>query len=275
MEGLVLLLTCEKEKGQPLSCISKIDEINKRLSGQQADSHMLSVRKTRRSLPARNYCMTFLEDYPSIHVLRRQLQSGRDKPKSSEPTTRAAAAFAEQLPTKLQEIWLDVISDRFEGAFAALSSFCLSEKVAITQHCGPSDGAEQRLTRDLSALFDLKGTEFQLRGDWMGAEQSYRNAIALDGNNPEPALKLGSIYAESGHRMQAQQIYDVLCSSQTGIGLAWSLVHRASLWVSKDASGAFEADGVGLALADIEKVLEITGLFPSSPLAARQIGPLP
>jgi tetratricopeptide (TPR) repeat protein len=81
----------------------------------------------------------------------------------------------------------------------------------------------------------------------------------------EIVLRLASAYIELGEKDKAEDLYeavrlstDVTAPANLAGLFPWVLIHRVTLHITRDELGNFPADGVDLAISDLEKALEIT-----------------
>jgi tetratricopeptide (TPR) repeat protein len=107
----------------------------------------------------------------------------------------AAAADPESLEAlqgALNLAKLDIAKGRFAKAFEVVGAIPVSPVGAVP--AGSTSPSEHALL--LSQLWVLKGAEDQLKANLDAATKAYQTALALDRDNFEASLKLGSIYME-------------------------------------------------------------------------------
>jgi tetratricopeptide (TPR) repeat protein len=254
LNELVVIMTIETQfnGGQP-TVAQKIDELNRMISGIQADEHMSALRSGKgRDLPTKSYCRTFLDLFPSHYQLKEKLK------KVDKALLQTKVNDADSVEDKIAAIadltWKDIIDGNISDGFKSLESY-LPTLVSTEEEKCLSPQARSNLSR----LYDLFGSSFHLRCNFHRAIPSLEKALSLDSGNFEAALKLASIDLELGELEKSEKRLTDLCSTQSSENLAWCLVHRASLWSTRDKSGGYRSDAISLALSDIDKALHLTG----------------
>jgi tetratricopeptide (TPR) repeat protein len=189
---------------------------------------------------------------------------------SETNNTSQDKSFADRLNKALVEYTSNINSGGIHEAFSIILKFFEIERSVILDMVNSdklsssssleSDDSDESLF-DLCALYDILGTVHHLKCNFNMAVDSYQTAIKLNKNNLDPNLKLAAIYLELGELENARKIYDMLCESQMGLNLAWSLIHRSSLWITKNEKGDFIENAINLANSDIDKALELTGKY--------------
>ena len=149
----------------------------------------------------------------------------------------------------------NVFSRGFETVGIAMSAFKDGEEIP--------EGVDKQI---MAELLMLRGIEHLLRRNNSAALATARKATELAPDNIDAALVLATIHLELIEHDQAEAIYtqllstaDVGSAAAAAATTAWILVHRASLWVTRDTSGGFRPDAVSKAMKDIDSAMSITG----------------
>jgi len=253
LEELVLIMTIEAHKQSTPTVAGKIDEINRKISGVQAEKHMAALRSSKgRDLPTKSYCRTFLDLFPSHYEYQEKLKSTSRISLAKE--LKSAESPAEKISATLNLTWKDIVDGNISDGLIALGN-TLPTLVSVEG----SEGLDLSVRMNLSKLYDLFGSSLYLRCNFADAVDALEMSLKFDDANFEAALKLASISLELGELLNAESRLNFLCDTQLGDNLAWCLVHRASLWSSRNESGEYRSNAISLALGDLEQALKLTG----------------
>ena len=167
----------------------------------------------------------------------------------------------------MQKAISDLVNSNYSSAFEDIEK--LRVIVSVTGAEGEGEG-NNKINKEevLSTIFELGGTEKYLKCNLEGAINDLKQAVQLNDHNLDAHLKLASIYLELGELSNAAKCYEEIINnieiaeSQTkDIDLAWVLIHRSSLWVTRNDEGTYDSNAIEKAIKDVDKSLELLEPF--------------
>lgn len=166
-----------------------------------------------------------------------------------------------------------VMVDEPDDMAASTASVAASNDLDLDTILASGESAEVK--RLLSVMLDLLGVELHLKCGFSQAVSKYSLAVELDNEAFETMLKLASVYAETGQVELAESTFVnifALLEKQlaegnvsplvSGGNRAWSLLHRAALWVNRNhqpgSASSVQSESVDRATTDLNESLNIT-----------------
>ena len=245
LDEYTLTMIIERDlRGEMPTNGEKVDSLAKKVAIIDAAPRVKAMRTSHgRSLPSQAYCRNFLETFPSTHIW-----SSKYKGK------QAVESKSSDANESLQRVCYDLVNNNYSSAFAEVNKL----RITLT-------GADGEGNNDiLSTVLELCGTEKYLKCNLDEAINDFKQALQSNEHNFEAHLKLASIYLELGELSNAEKCYeDILSKLETtdsltkNIDCAWVLVHRSSLWVTRNDEGVFLVDAIEKAISDIDRSLEL------------------
>lgn len=296
LEDYVLAVIIQQQKLERPSHQEKVDAIVKSLAIDTAPSLLQKVRTNtaKRSLPTRAYCRNYLESYPSYHAWK-EFHSTATTSTGREDLLAVFNNIPVEEPDQIRAanlniICADITNNAFTTAFKRLSEMSkpeLSENDAIENippigvyvdgiklsplapYCTPGSDTDLVGNHMASLQMELIGSEHHLKCQLNDAISAFRAALHFMPLNIDARLKLASSLLEDGDTAGATALYDELLhfleSANVGtdneyvsVLKVWTLLHRASIFVTRDTKGAFPENAISLALGDIDAVLAAT-----------------
>lgn len=128
-----------------------------------------------------------------------------------------------------------------------------------------------------SLYYELVGFERHLRCNLTGAVDAYKQSLSYMPENIDVRLKLANAYVEMGDVGTAKLIFDEMVSffnelsaitaggggKHTQIQLvleAWTILHRAVIFVTRDELGNYQADAIEKAMKDVNQAISMSGI---------------
>lgn len=251
LDEYTLTMVIERDlKGIAPSNGDKVDFLAKKVAVIDAAPKIKEMRNSPgRSLPSKAYCRNFVETFSSTHKWISQYKG--------KQTIESDASDANE---QLQKAICDLVNGNYISAFEEINQL----RTSLTE----AEGGERNNNEIFSTVVELSGTEKYLKCNLDGAINDFNQAVQLNEHNFEAQLKLASIYLELGELDNAAKTYEEIItkletseSTTKDIEFAWVLVHRSSLWVTKNDEGALNPDAIEKSIKDIDNALELLEPF--------------
>mmetsp|Transcript_105551 Transcript_105551/g.207034 ORF Transcript_105551/g.207034 Transcript_105551/m.207034 type:complete len:702 (+) Transcript_105551:86-2191(+) len=274
---------------------AKVETLVKELAQKSAPSVFKTLRAAAfmRDLPSKSHCKNFLESYPSVHlwiphyraqnraVLEVSLAEVTPSAEASEPQSAEQELLFRQRALDL--ICHDLVHSRFTEAFELLAKLPVPAAPESVATVNPTiDTAVplqflclfehvHRSNADilLSIQFEMIGFDKHLRCDLTGAIEAYQRSLQYYPNNVDAQLKLANVYLEVPDLAATNAQFDAILASFSALDesdsvvavmKAWTLLHRVSIFVTRNESGEYSKTAIADSQRDVDAALALAEL---------------
>eukprot|EP01032_Pedospumella_encystans_P023045 gene23045-26099_t len=281
----------EQRMGTPPSHQLKIDSLAKVIAAKSSPGLFKSLRasSTERPLPSRSHCKNFLESYPSVHLwvdhyktverdtLVTALEAALEAYNADAPED-TVALDTQLRAAQLSLIAFDLVNTRFETAFKLLHTMKAatadpSLPTHLHEHLAVAYVLPYNTTNTLQLLslqYELIGFEKQLRCDLAGAVDAFTTSLRFYPQNYDARLKLANVYHEQPSMELCEEVFSELLAHFDRLDLsvndkdvvdilkAWTLLHRISIFVSRNDKNEFSKTAIADSERDVQEALNLT-----------------
>lgn len=251
----------------------KLETLVKQAATTRAQEMIAAMRnissREERVMPSHAFLRNALEAYMSLPAWREAY------PSSSETQLLEAFANAQsgedsvaQLRAGLDLIRYHSVHNEHKQAFSVLGQLVAPLQAAQPQDEEALSTASDDLRTAIAETYEMLGFEQHMLYDLPNALQFYDKALAAAPANSGMTcfvqLKRAAILTEQCENTAAHEIYAQLLASEKTEDRAWTLFHRSSMYVSRDAQGRTPQNAESAladCLRDLQQALDETGEY--------------